>query len=123
MAHHEDLVNTHGTIHIYTDGSEIEGKVGAAAVLLKPREILQAYLGNKEQTTVYGAELQGIQLATTLARAELRRNSHISQVHIYTDNQAAIRSNTEIRRQSGQYIATQNRRLLDGIKNDYPQTR
>ena len=52
---------------IYTDGSNINQKVGAAAVDIDNRIILKSFLGKALHYTVYSAELRGINLALLLA--------------------------------------------------------
>jgi ribonuclease HI len=50
-------------IHIYTDGSGINGRIGAAAVCTTTQETTSAYMGEDTTSTVYASELQGIILA------------------------------------------------------------
>ncbi|KAF8558627.1 hypothetical protein OG21DRAFT_1481317 [Imleria badia] len=66
-----DLI-TSGT-HIYTDGSGIEGNIGAAAVLYtsnrNPR-LLRYHLGKDNEHTVYKAKAVGLTLAAQLLLME-----------------------------------------------------
>ncbi|EGU81546.1 hypothetical protein FOXB_07941, partial [Fusarium oxysporum f. sp. conglutinans Fo5176] len=79
-------------IHIYTDGSGINGGVGAAAVCTTTQETKSAYMGDDTTSTVYAGELQGISLALQIAQEDRTKGNRRSKVMIYTDNQAAIRS-------------------------------
>jgi ribonuclease HI len=84
---------------LYTDGSGINGRVGAAAVCPQCNETRSVYMGEQSEATVYAAELQGILLALIII---LRRQ--IQHAIIFTDNQAALRALQNPGRQSGQYI-------------------
>ncbi|KAI3053336.1 hypothetical protein CBS147353_11489 [Aspergillus niger] len=84
---------------VYTNGSGIKGRVGAAAVCPQYYETRSVYMGELSEATVYAAELQGILLAMVII---LRRQ--IRRVVIFTDNQAALRVLQNPGRQSGQFI-------------------
>ena len=77
---------------IYTDGSNINQKVGAAAVDIDNRIILKSFLGKALHYTVYSAELRGINLALLLALRQKVQTKTTREVTVFTDNQAAIRS-------------------------------
>jgi hypothetical protein len=76
----------------FTDGSGYEEQIGAAAVAphAKPPVFKRQYLGSSEQSTVYIAELSGIEMAIY----------HFSESHpqtprelvIFADSQAAIQA-------------------------------
>ena len=77
---------------LYTDGSSINQKVGAAAVDAAHNITLKSFLGQALQYTVYSAELRGINLALTIAWRLRRSNRSFTKFTILTDNQAAILS-------------------------------
>ena len=93
---------------IYTDGSGIDKKIGAAAYAQTSGEVSLHHLGRESQFNVYTAEITGMQLALE------RLWDH--QVHptcrIYTDSQTAIKTIERPQRQSGQSIIKD---LLDCI--------
>lgn len=75
-------------IEVYTDGSNINGGVGAAAVLYrrgKKEGVLWHYLGRSERSTVYEAELVGVLLGLEM----IRREGMVQETVFYLDNQAA----------------------------------
>ena len=96
-----------GGICIYTDGSRIGGHVGAAAVYLEKRQISNAYMGRDATSTVYVAELHGINLALTMAAVEVDASAYQRHITIFADNQAAIRSLTRPEGRWGAYILKQ----------------
>lgn len=77
-------------IQVYTDGSVIDSKVGAAAILTRPgkdHRILRYHLGSESQHTTYDAELVGLSMGMYLIKTEkLARRSTMLGV----DCQAAI---------------------------------
>ena len=103
-ARHDKNARRPGTMSIYTDGSGINGHVGAAAVYLDKGQIRSMYMGTNTTSTVYAAELQGIHLALSIANTYMRENNDGQTVNIYTDNQAAIRSLVRPEGRSGAYI-------------------
>lgn len=106
---HNRVVADPKIITLYTDGSGINQRIGAAAVEIFtpfPRAVPSAakvratYLGYDTNFTVYSGELQGLKMALEMAMED-NSNRH---VFIFTDNQAAIRAVEDPRNQSGQYI-------------------
>ena len=87
---------------VYTDGSGISDKIGAAAVVPAQGIVCKAFLGPSHCFTVYSGELQGIAMALNIFLSQT--NSQISKATIFTDNQGAIRSAENPLRQSGQQI-------------------
>ena len=85
---------------IYTDGSEIQGQVGAAAWCPKAGRRKTRYLGDNTQSTVYTAELVGLELALQITQ-EL---TGCTGATIFTDNQAVIQAVSHPAISSGQYI-------------------
>ena len=79
--------------------------MGAAAVAPRVKEGRVCYMGTEEVTTVFGAELQGIAMATTMAMTiKETQIQNMWAVNIYVDNQAAIQAAANPGQQSGQYL-------------------
>ncbi len=93
-------VNLTTHMQVFTDGSDIGGRVGASA--WEPFRKLKAQMdiGPSSQFTVYGAELCGIWMALDMAVKDQKAR----KLTIFTDNQAAILSTARPRNQSGQVI-------------------
>ena len=106
----EDQDNT-DSIKVYSDGSLIEGGVGAAAVLYRRgREMgtLHKHLGKSTQHTVYEAELTGIILAL-----QLIINSPPSRsASIALDNVAAIRATELTSSAPGSYLIDEIHKII-----------
>ena len=73
---------------VYSDGSAIEGGVGAAAILYRNgrKKVLRYKLGKEKHHTVYEAELVGLYLGHHL----LRNEKNIGKVIFAADSQAAL---------------------------------
>lgn len=119
---HDCLINNPDNIAIYTDGSGIIGRIGAAAVktiTLYPgaqpmvASTKSTYLGLESDFTVCAGELQGINLALNILNKD---NSDYSTI-IFTDSQAAIQAIENPRNQSGQYILLNLISKLDQLNN------
>ena len=107
------LCRDDGVLDIFTDGSAIGGYVGAAAVAPRLKEGRLCYMGTEEMTTVFGAELQGIVMATAMTMTiKETQIQNLWAVNIYVDNQAAIRASANPGRQSGQYLLKE---IVQGI--------
>jgi ribonuclease HI len=92
-------------IKIYSDGSAHEGKVGAAAALIRPGKEtrkLHYHLGSTDHHTVFEAELVGLLLGLHLIKTEKKRTSYALGV----DNQAAIAAVAAPGNRSGHYLAS-----------------
>lgn len=96
---HDATRHTPDTICIYTDGSGIDGHIGAAAVSLQTACISRRYLRTDDEHNVYIAEIAGLELATEIARAT---PLSFTKCVIYMDSQAAIRGVNKPSKQSGQ---------------------
>jgi hypothetical protein len=68
--HEKRLVLFPNRLRIYTDGSGVDGHVGASAVSLHPRVEHQAYLGTDAQQTVPAAEMVGVIMALRILDEE-----------------------------------------------------
>jgi ribonuclease HI len=51
---------------LYTDGSGIKEKIGAAAIVNPEKEYAHSQMGDEETSTVYAAELRAIEIALAL---------------------------------------------------------
>ena len=87
-----ETINALEAVKVYSDGSEINGGVGAAAVLLRtgqaPR-MLHYHLGNDTEHTVQEVELVGQLLGIHLVKTEKAGKTSFA---LGTDNQAAIKT-------------------------------
>ncbi|BAE65488.1 unnamed protein product [Aspergillus oryzae RIB40] len=88
-------------IAVYTDGSGLNGRVGASTVCLSQGWKRNCTLGTEEESTVYAGELTGIRMALHRLRRETRPAT------VFVDSQAAIQAIQNPRRPSGQYILDQ----------------
>ncbi|KAF8466827.1 hypothetical protein JB92DRAFT_3150104 [Gautieria morchelliformis] len=87
---------------VYSDGSMIDGGVGAAAVLYRGgvvRRVARKYMGTADEHTVFEAELLGAALGAKMLREE-GRGAHTLSL----DNQVALQTTREERAISGQYL-------------------
>ena len=101
----EEDSNAREEVRVYSDGSAINGKVGAAAILIRagnPPRILHKHLGPEEKHTVHEAELAGVLLALQLIGSEQRGNTSFS---LGLDNQAAIKALHSDHKGPGHHIA------------------
>ncbi|KAG2072419.1 hypothetical protein BDR04DRAFT_1096675 [Suillus decipiens] len=90
-------------VRVYSDGSAIDGGVGAAAVLMKNGEVkdeLRFYLGKVKERTVYEGEVVGMILAIEL----VRRAGGDGTMALGVDNQAAIRATKAFQSKAGHYL-------------------
>jgi hypothetical protein len=85
------------TAAIYTDGSGIEGKIGAAMYSPTMNKTLYQHLGTETQYNVFIAEVTALKSA-----AEIMQEDHpYTECHIYADSQSAIKAIDNPRQQSG----------------------
>ena len=92
---------------VFTDGSNHDGEVGAAAILVRkgnprPEKTLKAYIGPSTKHNSYEAEVIGGILAMWLITETPETNR--KKVTIYTDNQAFITTSNRPKATSGQYL-------------------
>ncbi|RMZ90276.1 hypothetical protein DV736_g2490, partial [Chaetothyriales sp. CBS 134916] len=122
----EDAISQHNSVCmrtditcIYTDGSGINGHVGAAAVILSTPNSISSpvlqrrtqYMGTDTQSTVYAAELKGILLALEILIAN--PNPEHNSFTIFTDNQSALKTLRNPGNTSGQSILVELLQTLD----------
>lgn len=110
-------------IQIYADGSAVNGKVGAAAILLRagnPPRVLHAHLGSEREHTVHEAELVGILLGLQLIKTEKRANKPCM---LGVDNQAAIKAFKSNLRSPGHHLAREALRIAGQIQKSKKKTK
>jgi ribonuclease HI len=115
-AHHlrTTLHPNYNSAHIYTDGSGINGGIGAAMYCHTDHNVQQCYLGKSSESMVYAAELEAIHMAVIHAKDLTQTESRI-----FSDSQPAMKSLAKPKRQSGQEIIKQ---ILDEIDDLYLTT-
>ena len=114
---HSDLyIRQEIPLIIYTDGSGIEGRVGAAALVSSTGEYRQCQMGTDEISTVYSAELRGAEMALEIAK-ELEGDRTQNGVVIFSDSQAALKALLRPRMPSGQIYLCGCNNLLQQLGN------
>lgn len=93
---------------IYTDGSEIEGKVGAAAYSINDSTYETRSLGSNKTANVYAGELVGITLAMDMALRKHQEKptarDRPRKVTIFSDSRAGLQAVERPGNRSGQAI-------------------
>lgn len=77
--------------HVYTDRSDLEGRVGAAVVLVIPNskpKVLRYHLGSADKQTMYEGKLVGLALGVTL----LKKERSMQQASCAADNCASMQA-------------------------------
>ena len=95
---------TSSGVTIYTDGSDIDGQVGAAAVLFRngvEQAVVHKHLGTSRRHTVFEVELVGAILGMHIAMQMGSNNSTLA-----IDNQATILATRDRNPASGQHLVT-----------------
>ncbi len=101
------------TIQVFADGSAMEGKVGAAATLIragKAPRTLHYYFGPAEEHPVHEAELVGIPLGLHLISMEKKGRTSTA---IGVDNQAALKAFQSDLCNPGQHLAREALRIAN----------
>ena len=115
--HHQQILESQNRLHdalFYTDGSGINGQIGAVSVLPAMNLTIRAYLGEAHLFTVYSGELVGILLALWTARDHLWLKTKIL---IFTDKQASIQAISNPGNQSGQSILVNIVTAIDSLRD------
>lgn len=103
-------------IHIYSDGSGLEGRIGTATVMFKrgtdtwdPEEemSLRKYLGEETEQMVYAAEQAG----------------EVTNTSIYIDSQAALKALRSNKPVSGHQIADEIHKAYTRVMEKHPAAR
>jgi ribonuclease HI len=100
-AKHDATQHEEHTLRIYTDGSGIDGHVGAAAFCPNTMQTESQYLGSEEEHNVYTAETTAFELAANIANTS---PPAFTKCVIYADSQAAIKGISNPNKQSGQGV-------------------
>jgi RNase H len=104
------------TAVIYTDGSGIEGKIGAAIYSPTMDKIIHQHLGTEAQYNIFIAKVTALKLA-----AETMQEDHTyTDCHIYKDSQAAIKAIENPRHQPGQAVIQDFLNCIDDIADKHP---
>ncbi len=103
-------------IQIYMDGSVMEGKVGAMAVLIhegRHTQMLRFHLGPDSEHTVHEAELVGILMGLHILSTE-KNNGKLAVIGV--DNQAAIKAFDSELRNPGHHLAHEALQIAERLK-------
>jgi len=115
--HHDEMTHETDTIRFYTDGSGIEGHIGAAAYCPQTCATKQQYLGTDSTQNVYVAELYAVKLAIDMAQD---LPTCYRKCVIYADSQPAIKATSSPSRQSGQSVICAVLESVDSLKSQQP---
>jgi ribonuclease HI len=112
----EQMENAKEDLQVFSDGSALEGKVGAAAILIhKGRHIetLHYHLRLDKEHTVHEAELVGILLGMHLLNS---RKGKKASAMIGVDNQATIKAFESELRNPGHHLAREALHIANSIR-------
>ena len=108
-------------VKIYTDGSGLNGHIGAAAILTRgfhPYIIARHYLGPETKHTVYEGECVGQLLGLHLLN-RLSSGLDVRTVTMAVDNQASISAHTSTKPGPGSYLISQIHKTLQAVKRSH----
>ncbi|TFY52504.1 hypothetical protein EVJ58_g9980 [Rhodofomes roseus] len=108
--------------HVYTDGSDVDGGVGAAAVLTRPgreTKVLRYRLGSAKEHTVYEAEIVGLILGVILIAREL--SARVASCA--ADNTACLQASRNRKPHPGHYLIDKLLRDVDRLQRRHPGIR
>jgi len=112
----EQTENAKEDLQVFSDGSALEGKVGAAAILIhKGRHVktLHYHLGSDKEHMVHEAKLVGILLGMHLLNS---RKGKKASAMIGIDNQAAIKAFKSELRNPGHHLAREALYIANSIR-------
>jgi ribonuclease HI len=114
-----DLQNDDSDVKIYTDGSGMEGKIGAAAALYRGGEVkakLHYKLGSQKHHMVYEGEAIGAVLGAKLVAEQWG----IRSATFCIDNQATIKATQLTKPNPGHYIIDALHENFKALKKKHP---
>jgi len=106
-------------LRVYSDGSDIDGGVGAAAVLVAPGgtpKVLRYHLGPSTKHTVYEGEIIGLTLGVTL----LRREISCAKASTAADNLACLHASTNRKPHPAHYLIDKLLRAIESLERRHP---
>jgi hypothetical protein len=98
IVRHDQMVGTEA-LRMYTDGSAINGRIGAAAYAPQLGARIKKYLGRSTHYIFYSGELEGIDIACQIALFY-----GAPEVIIFTENVVSIEATACPKVSSGHYI-------------------
>ncbi|OOQ82700.1 reverse transcriptase [Penicillium brasilianum] len=104
----------------FTDGSGYEGMMGASAVAPREGIFQRRHLGTTVDSTVYVAELNGIEMAIARFVNQQQNDTRSTKIVIFSDCQAAIQAVQNPKRSSGQYVISQIYHHVRTIRSQTP---
>ena len=113
-AKHDATQHKQNMLCIYTDGSGIDGHVGAAAFCPNMSQTILQYLGSEEEHNVYSAEATAFELAVEIVQTN---PPSFTKCVIYADSQVAIKGINNPNKQSGQGVLISAIRKIKSLAN------